>query len=545
VGEVELSATRREILASLLGLPIAASCRSRRAREVAWEGGFVERAIEDGHRLREAHCPEPPANALTNEIPILILGAGISGLSAGWQLMHSGCERFEILELEDGAGGTSIAGRSAVTAYPWGAHYLPAPRARNEDLVRLLEETGTVVGRDESGEPIYSETELCASPKERIFHLGLWYPGLYPRAGASAADLEQRARFEEEIARLIDRQGEDGRRAFAVPLASSSKDPALLAEDGMSMADWMNARRFDSPRLRWYAEYATRDDFGTKLEDASAWYALHYFCARTERSSDESAEFLTWPEGNGFLVEHLARRIGAQRIKLGRLVTSIGRTPDGRRARVVVFDRGTKTVSAYVADRVICALPSFLRAHLLPEAQPYAPRYAPWLVANVHLASIPASNGAPIAWDNVMYESRSLGYVVATHQALGRPSKTVWTYYLPLVGSDERAERRALLSLSYREACDAIVEDLSRGHIDLAERIERIDVMRWGHGMARPSPGTAVLKERAQAWAPLGPIHFAHTDLSGVALFEEAFFHGVRAAREAVAALRCLSNQAR
>jgi len=27
-------------------------------------------------------------------------------------------------------------------------------------------------------------------------------------------------------------------------------------------------------------------------------------------------------------------------------------------------------------------------------------------------------------------------------------------------------------------------------------------------------------------------IHFAHTDLSGVPLFEEAFYHGIRAAEE-------------
>ena len=33
-------------------------------------------------------------------------------------------------------------------------------------------------------------------------------------------------------------------------------------------------------------------------------------------------------------------------------------------------------------------------------------------------------------------------------------------------------------------------------------------------------------------------IHFANTDLSGVALFEEAFHHGIRAADEALAAIR-------
>jgi len=37
---------------------------------------------------------------------------------------------------------------------------------------------------------------------------------------------------------------------------------------------------------------------------------------------------------------------------------------------------------------------------------------------------------------------------------------------------------------------------------------------------------------------PLGRLHFAHTDLSGLALFEEAFDHGVRAAAEILAARR-------
>ena len=38
--------------------------------------------------------------------------------------------------------------------------------------------------------------------------------------------------------------------------------------------------------------------------------------------------------------------------------------------------------------------------------------------------------------------------------------------------------------------------------------------------------------ERLARIAPRGVVHFAHTDLSGIALFEEAFDHGLRAARE-------------
>jgi hypothetical protein len=37
---------------------------------------------------------------------------------------------------------------------------------------------------------------------------------------------------------------------------------------------------------------------------------------------------------------------------------------------------------------------------------------------------------------------------------------------------------------------------------------------------------------------PVRGVHFAHSDLSGIALFEEAFYHGVRAAEEVLSARR-------
>ena len=69
-----------------------------------------------------------------------------------------------------------------------------------------------------------------------------------------------------------------------------------------------------------------------------------------------------------------------------------------------------------------------------------------------------------------------------------------------------------------------------------AELVERLDVMRWGHAMPRPRPGFVSGAARPRAAQPLRGIHFAHSDLSGVASFEEAFYQGVRAAEEVLAA---------
>jgi hypothetical protein len=60
----------------------------------------------------------------------------------------------------------------------------------------------------------------------------------------------------------------------------------------------------------------------------------------------------------------------------------------------------------------------------------------------------------------------------------------------------------------------------------------RLDVMRWGHAMIRPRPGFVWGGARRAAQEPYRGVHFAHTDLSGIALFEEAFDHGLRAAEE-------------
>jgi hypothetical protein len=149
--------------------------------------------------------------------------------------------------------------------------------------------------------------------------------------------------------------------------------------------------------------------------------------------------------------------------------------------------------------------------------------------------------GFPSCRDNVMIESPSLGYVVATHQREPAPPRdgvprTVYTYYLPLCDGDPRRERERLLKTPWSAWRDFILSDLSRAEPQLAEEVERIDIYRWGHGMVRPVPGLLVPGGEGEtgpldeAAAPLGNIHFAHTDLAGMALFEEAHHAGVRAA---------------
>src|SRR5262249_30995102 len=148
----------------------------------------------------------------------------------------------------------------------------------------------------------------------------------------------------------------------------------------------------------------------------------------------------------------------------------------------------------------------------------------------------PKSRGFPLAWDNVLYESPSLGYVVATHQRGLDHGPTVFTYYYPLCDANPRDARAHLLRLDWQAGADIGLTRLRRAHPEIRTLTERLDVMRWGHAMIRPRPGFLWGGARAAAVQPYRDIHFATADLSGVGLFEEAFYHGVRAAEEVLAA---------
>ncbi|ULT26378.1 NAD(P)/FAD-dependent oxidoreductase [Sphingobacterium sp. E70] len=80
------------------------------------------------------------------EIPILILGAGVTGLSAAYRLQQRGMNDFLLLDMESEVGGNARHGENAYSRYPLGAHYLPIPNASNKELLRFLEESKIIVG---------------------------------------------------------------------------------------------------------------------------------------------------------------------------------------------------------------------------------------------------------------------------------------------------------------------------------------------------------------------------------------------------------------
>lgn len=529
--------TRRDFLRATAAAALAASACRRAPGRPPLRGEIVGASAHlRGHRLRDGFRPRP---ARTESTAVAVLGGGIAGLSAAWALERAGLRDFVVLELEDAPGGTSQSGANDVSAYPWGAHYVPVPAPSNRALVALLEEVGAVTGRDAAGRPTYAEEVLCRDPQERVFFGGEWEEGLFPRVAATPEDLRQLEAFEARMRLFAAWRDRRGRRGFALPRATGSDDATLRALDRGSMDAWLRAEGFTSERLRWFVEYACRDDFGATLAQTSAWAGIHYFASRLESPEDETAPFLTWPEGNGRLVRHLAE-VAGPRLRTGALVTDV--RPQARGVEVDWFDESAGEAVTLRAEHAVFALPRFLAAPLIApwrQAPPAFLRetvYGAWVVANLTLRERPPSRGFPPAWDNVLYDSPSLGYVTATHQEGRDHGPTVLTYYLADVDDDVRAARRRLLGTPWETWAETVLADLAPAHPGLREVAEALDVRVWGHAMARPRPGFCFSEALAASARPLGRLHFAHTDLAGMALFEEAQYFGVRAAESVLRA---------
>jgi monoamine oxidase len=228
----------------------------------------------------------------------------------------------------------------------------------------------------------------------------------------------------------------------------------------------------------------------------------------------------------------------------------------------------TNALERWQAQHCIVALPIFIAARVLENPPDFLRQaaqhtaYASWSVANVHinaalLETKGEQGGVDAAWDNVIFNPATatapstggLGYVDAMHQSTRiAPGPSVLSFYRAWgVGADAR---RSLLERSWAQQRDQTLADLALAHSDIWQRAVQVNITRYGHAMAVPTPEvlkeiglksaskmSATLSRHGQARLAYAPRHvprtprlrFAHSDWSGYSVFEEAFTRGLHA----------------
>ena len=510
-------------------------------------------AVALGHRWRDGGFGTAERPSHFHRCDVLIVGAGVAGLAAARALREAGIEELVLLELHEQAGGNSRSHVMAGLECPMGAHYLPVPQAADHELLRWLHEIG--LARHEMGRTVFEERHLCHSPQERVWHEGQWHEGLLPPLTAGTAAYEQAGRLTKRIEQVAAALG------FGMPSTRLAWRSGHDALDRQTFANWLDTEGITDPLLRWYLDYCCLDDYGAAASVVSAWAGVHYFASRhgfhaPGLSVDSAADgVLTWPEGNQWLVRHLASPLG-DRVKPGWLVSQVSELRDRVSVRATAAPQGghgpaggdassrssgwgttAPAPQEWVAKEVILALPLAWSNRLLGgthatlQGAARLIRTSPWLLGHVRLdGALVDRPGAAPAWDNIVAGKSSLGYVDATHQTLGAsgPTRLLTAYHaLPL------EQRAGLLDRSWADWSRWVVQDLAATHADLPEKVRQVDIVRHGHAMAVPLPGLrGSVDLAALRQAPLSArVQVAHSDLVGYSVFEEAFALGLQAGR--------------
>jgi Flavin containing amine oxidoreductase len=526
----------------------ATSAAAAAAAARNYDGEMIAESYDIAHRLRDGTLAIPslvPEGRLHDAI---VIGGGVSGLMAAWDLQRGGLEDVVLYEKEDYIGGNARKGHGNGTDFTCGTWSCARPR--DPFLTRLLQDLEVIEGFDADGKARIRKEYVGPGPEFNTLVDGTWYyESQISAPGGMSSDVAKMPISSKDRRDLIEfyrdmdgwgkRKGKDGLPAFRMPVEEGSRDPEVLALDSITLEEYAKRKGWGPRTLEVADEWATSDIGGTASEVSA--YGFWSFNALGQGGED-----ITLPGGNAWLVERFIGKIGRDRIRIGEMVVKVENHED--EARVTLVDPRSGAFSMRRARCVVIACPKHITGRMVPELlaagrdgfRQY--RYGALLMGTAFVKKTPVLKGAPIAWFNSTSGVRRLtqGFLVADYNSdrwrAGDPSRpNVLSLWAPLGGKVTRLE---LMNRPWSHWADIMADDLEYMVPGIMGDVTRLDVYVWGHHMAIPYPGFLTGTLRATLTRPLGRITFAHSDRNGMPSFELATRAGHDAAQEALAIVR-------
>ncbi len=464
----------------------------------------------------------------------IIVGGGMSGLVAAWKLQRLGVAKILVVDQNEMMGGLCRADEIGGVTFARASAYASFPSSG--ELTELYRDIGLIKSNDKSANIEIDRKYLLQPPHDQIHMQGQWAREPFNSRGFDHLPVTKKIRdemkaFAVALDELRDWKDKDGRSAFDCPPDDATRSPKIRSLDAITLGDFAVSRGW-SRKMTSLFDPLLRSAYGLGHDRVSAWAALD-FLGDEILPEEPGKGSLSFPGGNAFLAEGLARRIGGETLLNKAFVTQVSQ--QGREVRVGILRDGKS--STVKARAVIFAAPPFMAPYLLPgfpEKRRKAVKsleYAPYLVANVAVSKTPAK----LSYSNLLLDSVSISdFIVADWAGLASPlaapldRPNVLSCYCPMPAKN----RMQLMSLSFDNWTANILADLERCLPGVGRTVTGVYLYRWGHAFAVPLKGGLFSDSRRLMKQPFGRIFFAGADIEGIPTVEHAIAGGFRAAEE-------------
>ncbi len=441
------------------------------------------------------------------ELDYVVVGGGVAGLSAAYQLRN---ENMLLFELSDDLGGTSSSGLHDGNPFCQGAHYdLEYPANYGKDVLDVLKELNIINYQDWKKSWGFVDREFIIAPR---------------RQSQCYAYGEKRPEVLEEGPELDAFESILESFAGKMVMPTTELYPEFHHLNEVSFYDFLKERMELNDDFKRGIDYHMLDDWGGRSDQVSALAGIHYFQCRPYEK--QVVELFSPPKGNGYFIDKLAQGISSDKLMTSHLVKQIKKESSGFSIEVV--DVKAKTVKVYRCDKLVYAGQKHALRYILPDQYSLFEQneYASWLVLNFVLNQPLKKLGF---WQNEMLveDETFMGFVDSSLQA-GESDKQIFTAYYCLPPSSRE-------ELRHVETNREVIAEKTLRYLEqyfdqrLSDRIEAVYIKVMGHAM--PIPKAGYLFNDANLKRAYPNLTFAGVDNARLPLFFEAMDSGIQAVK--------------
>jgi hypothetical protein len=466
-----------------------------------------------GHDLRDGKLPALTGGLLEAASDVVVVGGGISGLTAAYELAKAG-RRVTLVEQAEEIGGNAKSAKWGSIDYSIGAAYFTRPD-EGDPLETLYREIGVL-------------DRAVQVPKGEALWSGKLVEGFWGGATQSGAAVDSTKSVADTLRRVYDDRYPD--IPWTKQTAGWSKSQ-FERMDRLPFSTYLE--QLEAPtHVRQFCEYYCWSSFGGSATEISSYAALNFITA-------EFGDILALPGGNAGVARALADALRAKGASLvtHHFVGAVKQGDDG--VEVVALDGDV--VRRFPARSCVVALPRFIAGRIVEgfgddrRALVAQMKWRAYVVANVLLSKRPG-----VEWYDAYrveeLDPRDIGWtdlIVADFVASQKSDHCVLTAYRALPYDGGRTE--LLTHDDFPRHREKVRRDLLPwlGALGLTEDdIVDINLARWGHPLVLAQPGQLASGRLEALSKPLGRVAFAHQDRFGVPAIETAIQAGMAAAAE-------------